>query len=175
MRSPRILGFRLLVISLWGFLSCYYGNAQPPPTTNQNCIIDIDTSSCTVKVSQCRVDANNDPWVNLNDTVTWRASTTTTIDFKPLTAFPHTPVSAPKVFSGKTETVQGDSWCKNFSNCSYRYSLTRQGETTPCVDPGIRVVPPNPFAVYLWVVALVALASFVVFRIRARNRASSLR
>ena len=181
MKHSKILACRLLLVPSLVLLSCYYSKAQPPPGTVQNCIVDIDTASCTVKVSHCAVDANNDPWVNLNDTVTWKASTSYSIDFKPyLTIFPHTPFSASTISSGHPATVVGDWWCARRRQCYYPYSLTRQGENKPCIDPGVRVVTPPAanFVFYLELVALVAfvgLVSFAAWRIRARNRASSLK
>jgi hypothetical protein len=181
LKHSRILAFRLLLVPPLVLLSCYYSKAQPPPGTVQNCIVDIDTASCTVTVSHCTVDANNDPWVNLNDTVTWKASTTYSIDFKRyLSVLSHTPVSASTISSGHPETVLGDLLCKKHVSCYYKYSLTRQGETKACVDPGVRVVtPPSAnFVLYLEFVALVALVglvSFAVWRIRVRKRALSLK
>ena len=181
MKQSSILVRRLLLVPPLVLLSCYYSKAQPPPGTVQNCIVDIDTASCTVKVSHCTVDANNDPWVNLNDTVTWKASTTYSIDFKPyLSIFPHTPVSASTISSGHSETVLGDFSCKKHVSCYYKYSLTRQGENKACIDPGVRVVPPPSanFVLYLDFVALVALVglvSFAVWRSRARKRTLSLK
>jgi hypothetical protein len=181
LKHSRILACRLLLVPPLVLLSCYYSKAQPPPGTVQNCIVDIDTASCTVTVSHCTVDANNDPWVNLNDTVTWKASTTSSIDFKPyLSIFPHTPVSASTISSGHPETVVGDWWCAKRRKCYYPYSLTRQGENKPCIDPGVRVVTPPSANVVLYLelvalVALVGLVSFAVWRSRARNRTLSLK
>jgi hypothetical protein len=184
LKHSRILACRLLLVPLLVLLSCYYSKAQPPPGTVQNCIVDIDVASCTVTVSHCTVDANNDPWVNRNDTVTWKASTASTtysIDFKRyLSVFSHTPVSASTISSGHPETVLGDLLCKKHVSCYYKYSLTRQGETKACVDPGVRVVPPPSanFVLYLALVALVGLVglvSFAVWRSRARKRALSLK
>jgi hypothetical protein len=171
----RIFACRLLLIPLLGLLGSYYGNAQPGLSTHQDCIVDIDPNSCTVKVSHCMVDANNDPLVKPKDTITWNPPKSFTIGFKPLgSTIAHTPVSAPTISSGK-ETVQTDFWCANDHYlCSYPYSLTRQGEAKACVDPGVRVVPPNPFAIYLWV-GVVALTGFVAWKIILRNRGSSAR
>ena len=171
MKQSSILVRRLLLVPPLLLLSCYYGKAQPPPGTVQNCIVDIDTASCTVKVSHCTVDANNDPLVSLNDTVTWKASTTYSIDFKPyLSIFPHTPFSASTISSGHPATVVGDVLCTRHISCYYRYSLTRQGENRPCVDPGVRVVPPPlDFLFYLELVAVLGLVSFAVWRVRARK------
>jgi len=180
LKHSKILACRLLLVPSLVLLSCYYSKAQPPPGTVQNCIVDIDTVGCTVTVSHCAVDANNDPWVNLNDTVTWKASTPYSIDFKRyMSVFSHTPVSASTISSGHQETVLGDSLCKKHVSCYYKYSLTRQGETKACIDPGVRVVPPSAnFVFYLELVALVGLVglvSFAVWKIMTRKRALSLK
>lgn len=181
MKHSRILACRLLLVPPLVLLGCYYSEAQPPPGTVQNCIVDIDTASCNVTVSHCTVDANNDPWVNLNDTVTWKASTTYSIDFKRyLIVFSHTPVSASTISSGHPETVVGDLLCKKHVSCYYKYKLTRQGETKACIDPGVRVVPPSSANVVLYLelvalVGLVGLVSFALWRIMARKRALPLK
>lgn len=183
MKHSRILGCRFLLVPLLGLLTCYYSQAQSPSTKAQSCQVDIDPGTCTVTVRDCKTD-KGDPLVDLGDTVTWNVltpHTPHTIGFKPLLSFiRHTPFSASTISSGHPETVVGDSWCTNGFSCYYGYSLTRQGENKPCVDPGVRVVTPPSANVVLYVelvalVALVGLVSFAVWRSRARKRASSLK
>jgi hypothetical protein len=71
-------------------------------------------------------------------TVSWRPPATITykIDFSG-----KDPISPP-VVSGPTYTVHGGFLCSTVRLwCEYKYSLTKQGESTACADPGIRILP----------------------------------
>ena len=181
MKHSRILSCRLLLVPPLVLLSCYYSKAQPPPgTMPQNCVVKIDQKTCQVTVINCKTSAPGEPLVDVNDAVTWEAPIPFWIDFKPIASVSHTPVSASRVPSGRKETVRRDWWCNSAAKCYYPYSLTRQGESKPCVDPGVRVVtPPSAnFVFYLELVALVGLVglvSFAVWRIMTRKRALSLK
>ena len=175
MKHSRILACRSLLVLLLGLLTCYYSQAQSPSTKAQSCQVDIDPGTCTVTVRDCKT-YKGEPLVDLGDTVTWNVLTPHTIDFKPLLVFiPHTPFSGSKISSGHSDTVVGDLLCTKHLKCYYGYSLTRQGESKPCVDPGVRVVPPSAnLFLYLELVALVGLVglvSFAVWRIMARKPA----
>ena len=177
MKSPGIFARLLLLILLFGLLNPYT-QGQTGAAGAQNCKAQIDPITCKVTISSCRVDSNGEPFVGLQDTVTWSPDTYTVTFKKTSIGLRHTPFPDETFSSAKGEVVQGDWLCKNFQTCYYPYSLTRQGESRPCVDPGVRVVPPNTLALYLWVGALgalVVMTGFAVWRMRARNRESSVR
>jgi hypothetical protein len=175
LKQSSIFVRRLLLVPPLVLLSCYYSKAQPSPGKPQDCVVKIDQNSCQVTVIDCKTSAPGEPLVDVNDTVTWEAPIPFWIDFKLIAGFSHTPVSASRVPSGRKETVRRDGWCNSSASCYYKYSLTRQGESTPCIDPGVRVVPPSAnFVLYLEFVALVGLVglvSFAVWRIMARKPA----
>ena len=180
MEHSRILACRLLLALPLVLLSCYYSKAQPSPGVPQNCVVNIDQKTCHVTVINCKTSAPGEPLVDVNDAVTWEAPIPFWIDFKPLAGFSHTPVSASRVPSGRREPVRRDWLCSSGASCYYKYSLTRQSESTPCIDPGVRVVPPPSANLFLYLelvalVGLVGLVSFAVWRSRARKRALSLK
>jgi hypothetical protein len=176
LKHSRILACRWLLVLPLVLLSCHYSKAQPSPGKPQNCVVKIDQNSCQVTVIDCKTSAPGEPLVDVNDTVTWEAPIPFWIDFKPIASFSHTPVSASRVPSGRKEPVRRDWLCNSLANCYYKYSLTRQSESTPCIDPGVRVVPPPSANLLLYLelvalVGLVGLVSFAVWRIMARKPA----
>ena len=175
MKSPGIFARLLLLILLFGLLSSRT-QAQTNAAGPQNCKAQIDPNTCKVTISSCRVDSNGEPFVGLQDVVTWSPDTYTVTFKKTSIGLQHTPFPDETFSSARGEVVQGDWLCRNFRTCYYSYSLTRQGESNTCIDPGVRVVPPNSILVYLWVGALgalVVLTGVVFWRLRARNRESS--
>lgn len=103
------------------------GGAQP--ATRAVVKIDID-NNCVATPD----------WANVPDggTVFWKppAAVTYTITFSGSHPIP------PPVTSGPTYTAHGGFLCSTIRvRCEYKYSLTKQGASTACADPGIRIIP----------------------------------
>lgn len=171
MKTSRVILYGFLVFPLIG---------AELRAAQQKCTVVID--NCTVKVTQstCKIDGTDlkTPLVDIDDQVTWiSADPNYSVTFSrwhsPFdTNTPQVGTAYPVTWSIVCNTV-GSAWP---SLCYYQYDLTKGTSTTPCTDPGVRVVtPPGIVSTFYSLVAIGALISVVygLFRIRARNRASA--
>lgn len=125
MRRIRIASFLLLSGALM-LSGC--GGARRP-STKAPVEIGID-NNCVATPDKADVPNGG--------TVFWRppASVTYKITFSGDHPIP------PPVSSGPTYIAHGGFLCSTVGlGCEYKYSLTKQGASTACADPGIRILP----------------------------------
>ena len=170
MKLANVLGYDLLLaltLGVPGYAGVMLSTtpvSPPPVTIRPNCTVDQDTAEASIDGS-----------------VTWNPPSSLhpySLDFTD-----GSPFAASSVAAGSRAKVTGTLVCNRLTvyalsstrACYFPYKVSKDNGK-PCADPGVRVVPPMVGVLfYLELVALVGLVSFAVWRIRARNRASSLR
>ncbi|MFI5113942.1 MAG: hypothetical protein ACHP7J_02275 [Terriglobales bacterium] len=99
------------------------------PLTKSLVKIDID-NNCVATPDKADVPDGG--------TVFWRPPATVTYKI----AFSGDHPIPPPVTSGPTYTVHGGFLCSTVRlGCEYKYTLTKQGASSACADPGIRIIP----------------------------------
>ena len=165
MKHSRIVACRFLLVPLLALLSCYYSQAQPPPSTKRpNILPDCTVDQDPVKVS-------------IDDTVTWNPPGPLhrySLDFTN-----ESPFAASSVAAGSSAKVIGTrkcnkatvSWLTSTPVCYFLYNPSKDNGKR-CADPGVRVVPPPVDVVFYFELgALLVLGTFAVWRIMVRKRA----
>jgi hypothetical protein len=165
LKHSRIVACRFLLVPLLALLSCYYSQAQPPPSTKRPNILP----DCTV---------DQDPLkVSIDDTVIWNPPNSLhrySLDFTN-----ESPFAASSVAAGSSAKVIGTrkcnkatvSWLTSTPVCYFLYNPSKD-HGNRCGDPGVRVVPPAvDFVFYFELGALLVLGTFAVWRIMVRKRA----
>ncbi len=170
MKHSRILACRLLLVLLLGLLTCYYTQAQSPPSTTRLVNIRPD---CTVDQDPVKV--------SIDDTVTWNPPGPLhrySLDFTN-----ESPFAASSVPAGSSAKVIGTLICNKATvsiltstgACYFLYNPSKDNGKR-CADPGVRVVPPPVDVVFYFELgALLVLGTFAVWRIMARKRALPLK
>jgi hypothetical protein len=177
LKPSRVFVYGLLAFSLIGPHGPAYTTGQTGTPPQQSCVVVVDNCTVTVDPKSCKIDPKDPkaPLVYPQDSIKWASNTKYSISFSIL----HTPFSAnPQI--GTPQPVARDFWCNTFGSkstdaCYYKYDLMQGTSTTPCNDPGVRVVPPTVISFYYLLLALGALlvpALYAILTIRARKRAS---
>ena len=167
MRIVKILTCHNLLVLLLGSLICYSNEAQAT-----QCKVDINPD-CTVVVQQSCKDPNDTTVADVNDkdTVEWEPSGFI-ISVKPLIFnIPHKPFPSSSFSSGlPPQQVKVDFWCDQFNACDYTYGLKSVNQVQNCVvDPVVRVVPPGANLFLFWLVPLLGIGTYGVFRLVRRG------
>lgn len=91
--------------------------------------VEIDISGCVAPA-----------WTDVPDggTVFWKSTDGVNYNI----TFPGKDPISPPIVSGPTYPAHGGFWCTNTGiGCKYKYSLTKNGASAACADPGIRIIP----------------------------------
>ena len=164
MKLSKIIGYTVLAALLFVIPGYVYSQPTPPPVP--------------VKVVNCTAEPETK--VSIGQDVVWEFPND---GHKYSTDFPSTsPFPMHSIPGGQPLTLKGPFLCSKFTVslftktalCYFPYNQSKDGGK-PCNDPGVRVIPPSKLGLVYWILALIGLSSYVAFRIRARNRASSLR
>jgi len=149
-----------LLFATLGFQSQPSSSAPMPLTINSNCTVSPDPAPVQIGTDVIWNPPNSSPPYSL--------------DFGS-----YSPISTSPVPAGTKQTVKGSLFCNRYTVsvltgtrlCYFQYSIYK-GDHKPCNDPGVRVVPPGNFGLFIWLVALLGVVSYTFFRMRARNRES---
>jgi len=165
MKLSKIIGYGLPAALLFGVPDYAYSQAAPAPVVH-------------IKVANCTAPDTAKAWIGQD--VIW--------DFPPdghhysADFGNNSPFGVPSIPGGKPQPLKGTVLCNTWTVsvltstpfCYFPYTLSKDGGK-PCNDPGVRVIPPSIAGLVYWLLALVGVLSYTVFRTRARKRASSLR
>jgi len=154
MRLLRICLYWFLLFPLLGIDCC---DSKKAADNSKNCTVSINMVSenkCKVTIKGgCPEDPQRSDWlmVNKSDYVTWESNPPGSLDysisFKDKTPFQSKNGTA-VVPTGAPAQIIGDDSCTSPDRpqgCDYQYSVTQKSAKNPCVDPGVRVVPPSLF------------------------------
>jgi len=164
-KLSKIIGYAMPAALLFVIPGYIYSQPTPPP-------VHVKVANCTADPETAKVSIGQDVvWDFPSDGHKYSAD------------FPgSSPFAVHSIPGGQPLTLKGTFFCSKITVsvatstalCYFPYTLSKDGGK-PCNDPGVRVVPPSKLGLVYWVVALIGLSSYVVFRIRARNRLSSFK
>ena len=135
MKTVRLSALLLLVCALFVTLSCTSEPTRAIPTPRP-VLIQQNGQSCIAWPKE--ID------VHVGDGIQWFPAISTD-SYRIIFSSTNYPISGAATSNGSTNTVVKDPGCPTtgdyYGKCYYKYSVIRSGDSTPCADPGVHIVP----------------------------------